>query len=110
MSIFFQIVGNKNPAFLEQRREQLEQYLKELLLLFRIQLPRVLAEFLDFNKYDIIYLLQDLAKLCNENGDALLSANKEFNFSALEVRYSNQNEKSIDLLEYLKYLTSRYTP
>ncbi|TMW54146.1 hypothetical protein DOY81_000822 [Sarcophaga bullata] len=79
------IVGNKNPAFLEQRREQLEKYLKELLVLFRIQLPRVLAEFLDFNKYDIIYLLQDLAKLCNENGDALLSANKEFNFSALEV-------------------------
>ncbi|XP_065370213.1 nischarin [Calliphora vicina] len=79
------IVGNKNPAFLEQRREQLEKYLKELLVFFRIQLPRVLAEFLDFNKYDIIYLLQDLAKLSNESGDALLSANKEYHFSALEV-------------------------
>ncbi|XP_023301506.2 nischarin [Lucilia cuprina] len=79
------IVGNKNPAFLEQRREQLEKYLKELLVFFRIQLPRVLAEFLEFNKYDIIYLLQDLAKLCNESGDALLSNKKEFHFSALEV-------------------------
>lgn len=74
---------------MEQRREQLEKYLKELLVFFRIQLPRVLAEFLDFNKYDIIYLLQDLAKLCNESGDALLSANKEFSFSALEASHVN---------------------
>ncbi|XP_054741183.1 nischarin [Anastrepha obliqua] len=79
------LVGNKNPAFLEQRREQLEKYLQELLVFFRIQLPRVLAEFLDFNKYDIIYLLQDLAKLFNESGSTLLSSKKEFNFSALEV-------------------------
>lgn len=81
----FQIVGNKNPTFLEQRREQLEKYLQELLVFFRIQLPKVLAEFLEFNKYDIIYLLQDLAKLFNENGDSLLSLKKEYNFSALEV-------------------------
>ncbi|XP_017487416.1 PREDICTED: nischarin [Rhagoletis zephyria] len=79
------LVGNKNPAFLDQRREQLEKYLQELLIFFRIQLPCVLAEFLDFNKYDIIYLLQDLAKLFNESGSTLLSSKKEFNFSALEV-------------------------
>ncbi|CAD7011886.1 nischarin [Ceratitis capitata] len=79
------LVGNKNPTFLEQRREQLEKYLQELLVFFRIQLPRVLAEFLDFNKYDIVYLLQDLAKLFNESGSSLLSSKKEFNFSALEV-------------------------
>ncbi|XP_037949563.1 nischarin-like [Teleopsis dalmanni] len=79
------IVGNKNPAFLEQRREQLEKYLHELLVFFRIQLPRVLAEFLDFNKYDIIYLLQDLAKLFHENGESLLSSKKEFHLSALEA-------------------------
>ncbi|XP_018793554.1 PREDICTED: nischarin [Bactrocera latifrons] len=79
------LVGNKNPAFLEQRREQLEKYVQELLVFFRIQLPRVLAEFLDFNKYDIVYLLQDLAKLFNESGSTLLSSKKAFNFSALEV-------------------------
>ncbi|XP_034478497.1 nischarin [Drosophila innubila] len=79
------LVGNKQPAFLEQRREQLETYLQELLIYFRNELPRLLAEFLEFNKYDIIYLLQDLAKLFNESGDALLSAKKEYNLSALEV-------------------------
>ncbi|KAH8405469.1 hypothetical protein KR215_000387 [Drosophila sulfurigaster] len=79
------LVGNKQPAFLEQRREQLETYLQELFIYFRNELPRLLAEFLDFNKYDIIYLLQDLAKLFNESGDALLNAKKEYNLSALEV-------------------------
>ncbi|XP_001360642.4 nischarin [Drosophila persimilis] len=79
------LVGNKQPAFLEQRREQLEAYLQELLIYFRTELPRALAEFLDFNKYDIIYLLQDLAKLFDESGDALLSSKKEYNLSALEV-------------------------
>ncbi|XP_017866114.1 PREDICTED: nischarin [Drosophila arizonae] len=79
------LVGNKQPAFLEQRREQLETYLQELLIYFRNELPRLLAEFLDFNKYDIIYLLQDLAKLFHESGDALLSAKKEYSFSALEI-------------------------
>ncbi|KAM8713452.1 hypothetical protein ACLKA7_013721 [Drosophila subpalustris] len=80
------LVGNKQPAFLEQRREQLETYLQELLIYFSNELPRLLAVFLEFNKYDIIYLLQDLAKLFNESGDALLSAKKEYNLSALEVR------------------------
>ncbi|XP_032591383.1 nischarin [Drosophila grimshawi] len=79
------LVGNKQPAFLEQRREQLEIYLRELLIYFRNELPRLLAEFLDFNKYDIIYLLQDLARVFNETGDALLSAKKEYSLSALEV-------------------------
>ncbi|TDG42255.1 hypothetical protein AWZ03_011314 [Drosophila navojoa] len=79
------LVGNKQPAFLEQRREQLETYLQKLLTHFGKELPRLLAEFLDFNKYDIIYLLQDLAKLFHESGDALLSAKKEYSFSALEI-------------------------
>lgn len=81
-------MGNRQPAFLEQRREQLETYLKELLIYFGAELPRALAEFLDFTKYDIIYLLQDLAKLFNESGDALLSSKKEYNLSALEVSLS----------------------
>lgn len=83
----------KSP-FLEQRREQLETYLQGLLKSFSNELPRLLAEFLDFNKYDIIYLLQDLAKLFNENGDALLSSKKEYNLSALEVSPSRYNFNS----------------
>ncbi|EDW32111.1 GL10613 [Drosophila persimilis] len=85
------LVGNKQPAFLEQRREQLEAYLQELLIYFRTELPRALAEFLDFNKYDIIYLLQDLAKLFDESGDALLSSKKEYNLSALELQKLGSN-------------------
>lgn len=58
-------------------------------MLFRLTMPRALAEFLDFNKYDIIYLLQDLANFFNESGDALLSMKKEYTFSALEVSFVN---------------------
>ncbi|KAL9920943.1 nischarin isoform X2 [Glossina fuscipes] len=79
------IVGNKNPSFLEERRQKLEKYLRELMVFFRIQIPRALAEFLEFNKYDIIYLLQDLATLFIESGEALLSNRKQFHFSALQV-------------------------
>ncbi|XP_055923390.1 nischarin [Eupeodes corollae] len=79
------LIGNKNPEFVEKRRQELEKYLQDLLALFRITMPRVLAEFLDFNKYDIIYLLQDLAKFFNESGDSLLSVTKEYSFSALEL-------------------------
>lgn len=91
--VLLQLVGNKQPAFLEQRREQLETYLQELLIYFQNELPRLLAEFLDFNKFDIIYLLQDLAKLFNESGDALLSSKKEYNLSALEVNNKTSNRK-----------------
>lgn len=79
------LVGNKNPEFVEKRRQELEKYIQDLLALFRITMPRVLAEFLDLNKYDIIYLLQDLAKYFNEAGDSLLSVTKEYSFSALEL-------------------------
>lgn len=101
-------MGNKQPAFLEQRREQLETYLQELLIYFRNELPRTLAEFLDFNKYDIIYLLQDLAKLFHESGDALLSAKKEYSFSALEVGYSYENSVLLAFVIYLFYIVNSH--
>lgn len=59
--------------------------MQELLVFFRIQLPHTLAQFLDFNRYDVIYVVQDLAQLFHESGDNLLSTKKEYNFSALEV-------------------------
>lgn len=96
-----QLVGNKQPAFLEQRREQLETYLQELLIYFRNELPRLLAEFLEFNKYDIIYLLQDLAELFYESGDALLSAKKEYSLSALEVSSMTKTQFCRRILFYI---------
>lgn len=70
---------------MEQRRQQLEKYLQDVLLLFRVQLPRCLAEFLEFTKYDIIYVLQDLAQLFVESGETLLGVKKEYHLSAIEV-------------------------
>uniref|UniRef100_T1GYA7 PX domain-containing protein n=1 Tax=Megaselia scalaris TaxID=36166 RepID=T1GYA7_MEGSC len=47
---------NKNEQFLEQRRTDLEKYLKNLLHFFRHTMPRIFVEFIDLNKYHVIYL------------------------------------------------------
>ncbi|XP_055372565.1 nischarin [Condylostylus longicornis] len=79
------ILGNKNPEFVEQRRKLLEEYIQSLLGLFNDKLPRAFIEFLEFNKYDIVYLLQDLSHYFCEFGDSLLLTSKEYNLSSLEL-------------------------
>lgn len=47
---------------------------------------RDFIEFLEFNKYDIIYLLQDLARTFYNQSELLLQFfNKRYEFSALEM-------------------------
>lgn len=79
------VIGNRNPAFLDQRRKDLEEYLQKLLTILRVSIPRSFAEFLEFNKYDINFLLQDLAKYFCECGNAILSISKEYNFTSLDL-------------------------
>ena len=55
------LIGNKDPAFIMKRRRDLETYLKEAFHFFANNLPQTLAEFLDFPKYDIHYVVQTLA-------------------------------------------------
>lgn len=57
-----QVIGNKSSVFLEQRQKQLELYLQKVLTFLQLAMCREFVEFLDFNKYDIIYLLQDMAQ------------------------------------------------
>lgn len=51
-------------------------------------MSRELVEFLELNKYDIIYLLQDMAQLFFLQGDELLMLSvpsNSYDFSALEL-------------------------
>lgn len=80
------VIGNKTPKFVEQRREALNDYLKNVFNYLRLTMPYEFAHFLDFHLYDIFFLLQDLAKKLYIEGDALLQAEMSYKLTPMEVR------------------------
>lgn len=81
-----QVIGNRSFVFLEQRQKDLEIYLQKVLFFLQHRMCREFIEFLDMNKYDIIYLLQDLANTFFTQSELLLQFyNKRYEFSALEL-------------------------
>ncbi|KAK8730255.1 hypothetical protein OTU49_008177, partial [Cherax quadricarinatus] len=66
------IIGNKDPTFIERRRADLELYLQTIINFMHHALPRELAEFLDFQHYELTHLLQSLARYCFLEGEKLL--------------------------------------
>ncbi|XP_041784192.1 nischarin-like isoform X2 [Anopheles merus] len=79
------VLGNKSPTFLKKRQEALEQYLREMLIFLKVTMPREFVEFLDFHRYDIIFLVQHLASSLFLRGDAFLAKSKKYGFSVLEL-------------------------
>lgn len=85
--IFFtlKVIGNKNSAFLGLRQKHLELYLQKVLTFLQLAMSREFVEFLDFNKYDIIYLLQDLAHKFFLLGASNASGASHYEFTTLEM-------------------------
>lgn len=81
----FQVLGNRNPEFLVQRQKLLEIYLQKVLIFFRYTMCREFVEFLHFNKYDIIYLLQDISNNFYQQGEMILAASKMHEFTSLDL-------------------------
>lgn len=79
------VIRNKTPKFVEQRREALNEYLKNVFNYLKLTMPSEFAHFLDFQMYDIFFLLRDLAKKLFLEGDKLLESEKSHKFSILEV-------------------------
>lgn len=80
------MLGNRTATFLEQRRGLVEIYLQKILKFLQVVMCRELVEFLEFNKYDIVYLLQDMAQIFYVQGDALLEkSDSSHSFTALEM-------------------------
>lgn len=79
------VIRNKTPKFVEQRREALNEYLKNVFNYLKLTMPTEFAHFLDFQMYDIYFLLQDLAKKLFLEGDKLLDSEKSHKFTLLEV-------------------------
>ena len=79
------VIRNKTPKFVEQRREALNEYLKNVFKYLLLTMPTEFAHFLNFHLYDIFFLLQDLAKKLFWEGDKLLENEKSHKFNLLQV-------------------------
>lgn len=88
------VIRNKTPKFVEQRREGLSEYLKNVFNYLKLTMPSEFVHFLDFQLYDIFFLLQDLAKTLFLEGDKLLQDERSHHFTPLEVSSSNLNTRS----------------
>lgn len=54
-------IGNRDPQFIEKRKSCLENYLQTVIAFLQKAMPFVLLKFLDFDKYDISCILQNMA-------------------------------------------------
>ncbi|XP_069954926.1 nischarin-like [Cherax quadricarinatus] len=79
------IIGNKDPTFIERRRADLELYLQTIINFMHHALPRELAEFLDFQHYELTHLLQSLARYCFLEGEKLLHEGQPVSFTPLQL-------------------------
>lgn len=87
------VIGNKTTKFVEKRREALNEYLKNVFNYLKLTMPSEFAHFLDFHLYDILYLLQDLAKKLFLEGDNLLQNEKSHKFAPLELHAISERLK-----------------
>ena len=79
------VIGNRDPVFVEKRRNLLEAYLAYVVTFLQHTMPQTLALFLHFNQYEILFLLQDMAMQFSREGDDLLQASPNFSFTPLQV-------------------------
>ncbi|XP_058462058.1 nischarin [Malaya genurostris] len=87
------IIGNKSPSFLKLRQEALEQYLKEMLIFLKVTMPKEFVEFLDFHRYDIIFIAHNLANSFFLRGETFLAKSKKYGFSVLELHAISERLK-----------------
>lgn len=79
------VIGNRDPVFVEKRRSALELYLASVLTFLQHTMPRELAKFLDFHKYDVLFILQEMAITFFEGGDEYLQFCRDGEFTPLQV-------------------------
>ncbi|XP_041983163.1 nischarin [Aricia agestis] len=87
------VIRNKSPKFVEQRREALDVYLKNVFNFLKLSMPTILAHFLDFHLYDIFFILQELAKKLFLDGDKLLECEKTHKFKPIELHAISERLK-----------------
>ncbi|KAJ8980578.1 hypothetical protein NQ317_018705 [Molorchus minor] len=79
------VIRNKSSEFVENRRKGLECYLQKVFVFLQRTMPKPLVDFLHFYLYDVFFLLQNLSRRCFLEADDILSTNKPYNFTVLEL-------------------------
>lgn len=79
------LIGNKSETFIEKRRIALESYLNAVYHYLKKTMPREFALFLDLHKYDIFFILQNMALTFFTQGASLLELSKSYIFTPLQV-------------------------
>lgn len=79
------LIGKRDPEFVERRRQGLEIYLSSVVNFLKETMPKLLTEFLDFQKYDILFLLQEMSSSFLKEADFILSSSKSYRFNPLQV-------------------------
>ncbi|XP_073959510.1 nischarin-like isoform X2 [Choristoneura fumiferana] len=87
------VIRNKTPKFVEQRKEALDVYLKNVFNYLKLTMPSEFAHFLDMHLYDIFFLLQDLAKTLYMEGDKMLQNGKSHKFTPMELHAISERLK-----------------
>lgn len=97
------VIRNKTPAFVESRRQGLEQYCQRILSYLKRTMPRIFVEFFDFHVYDIFFLTQSLALKFFE-ADLSLTSNIKYNLTPLEVSNNTDFVVSFRVYTHLEFL------
>lgn len=87
------IIGNKEPDFIERRRVGLEIYLQTVMSFLQKSMPEELFHFLEFEKYDVILIVKNLASDFFQNGDSYLLSNDSYSFNVLQLHAISERLK-----------------
>ncbi|KAF0297299.1 Nischarin [Amphibalanus amphitrite] len=80
------LIGSREPAFVDRRRQDLEAYIRRVVALLQVNLPDVLAKFLQLEVYDVGWMLRRQAFLCFVHEGAYLGGQRLLTLSPMEVQ------------------------
>lgn len=80
------IIGNREPAFVDRRRAELDAYIRRVVALLQVNMPDALAKFLDMESYDAGWMLRKQAFTCFVHEMAFASGQRHLQLSPMEIQ------------------------
>lgn len=84
------IIGNKDPEFIERRREDLEVYIKKIVQFLEKALPLEVCSFLEFEEYEVYSIIRKMAAEVYTTGETKLMTEKSLSMNPLQLHAISQ--------------------